>query len=179
MLSSRNSKNRTVNVQAIDSAVLRDRLSDLSEVFGAKAVSEKGLTVWFNVLREFPTEKVCGVLIGWPKSHGKMPTPNEVWKSVNEICISEREQKVAEERRRAPFEPEVSGEQAEHFINQMRTLLKRPVVGPREHWERVLRTAAPGSIGHQYATEALMKMGALSREPGQDEEEPKAKAVNF
>lgn len=163
-------------MQAIDNKLLGDRLAELSEVFGAKPVSEKGLTVWFGVLREFPTEKVCSVLIGWPKSHGKMPTPNEVWKSVNEICIVEREKKAEEERRRAPFQPEVAGVQAEEFLAVMREMLKRPVFSPREHWERVLRTATPGSIGHDYATQALMKMGAITaeREPGQDDEERKA-----
>lgn len=162
-------------MQAIDSGVLRDRLSDLSEVFQAKAVSEKGLTVWFNVLREFPTEKVCGVLIGWPRSHNKMPSPNDVWKIVNDQMISEREKKAAIERNEQPFSRAhegVGGAQAEKFISKMREILQRPKWTPKEHWERVLANSEAGSIGHEYAKAVLMKTGPIAqREPGEDAEE--------
>lgn len=160
-------------MQPIDLKILSERLSELTEVFQAKTVSEKGLSVWFNVLREFPTEKVCGVLIGWPKSHSKMPAPNDVWKVVNEIMIGERERKAEQDRRAAEFSPEVAGVQAKQFLKEIREKLNRPMLTPREHWERVLRTATPGSIGHYYASQALLKMGAVTveREPGQDDEE--------
>lgn len=160
-----------------DAKVMQDRLNELAEVFDKKPVGEKGLTVWFSVLREFPTEKVCGVLIGWPKTHTKFPAPSEVWKAVNDIQINEREKRAEQENKAAGFEPGVGGEQAEKFIAQMRVMLKKPKWTPREHWERVLSSQPEGSIGHRYASEALLKMGArtapavMEREPGQDDEE--------
>lgn len=156
-----------------DSKIMQDRLNELAEVFDKKPVGEKAITVWFGVLREFPTERVCGVLIGWPKTHTKFPSPSEVWKAVNEIQINEREKRAAEENRDAGFQPGVGGEQAEKFIAQMRQILKRPKWTPKEHWLHVLDTQPEGSIGHRYAKETLMKMGATQaeREPGQDDEE--------
>lgn len=169
-------------MQAFDSKVLAERLSDLSEVFQAKPVSEKGLSVWFNVLREFPTEKVCGVLLGWARSHNKMPSPNEVWKAVNETSIVEREKKAEEERKAAPFVPGVGGAQAQKFIERMREVLKSPKWTPVEHWKHVLKTQKKGSIGYEYATKALIMKGVMedpmkSREPGEDDEQKAA--VNF
>lgn len=161
---------------AYDSKVLGDRLNELAEVFDKKPVSEKGLTVWFGVLREFPTERICGVLIGWPKSHTKFPSPAEVWKAVNDLGIGERERKAAEENRQE-FYPGVGGAQAEKFIAEMREVLKRPKWSPMQHWTRLLATAKPGSIGYEYATKVLKQKNAMpQREPGQDDEE---RAVNF
>lgn len=169
-----------------DAAVLRDRLNELAEVFDKKPVGDRGLTVWFGVLREFPTEKVAGVLIGWAKSHGKFPTPAEVWKSCNEMSISEREAKAQRENKEPIFYPGVGGQEAAKFIEKMREILRRPRWTPEEHWMRTLEKHKPGSIGHSYAKEALRKLkyskefdGKLSpdeeallpREPGQDDEE--------
>lgn len=163
-------------MQAYDNKVLADRLSELIEVYGAKPVSEKGLTVWFNVLKEFSTEKVCSILIAWPKSHTKMPSPAEVWKAVNEISIDERERKAALEKKEE-FYPGVGGEQAAKFIAEIRRKLNQPAWTPMQHWQRLLQTAKPGSIGHDYATKVLKQKGAMQeREPGQDDEE---RAVNF
>ncbi len=164
-------------MQAFDSKILLERLNELAEVFDKKPISEKGLTVWFGVLREFPTERVCGALIGWPKTHTKFPSPAEVWKTVNDISINDRERK-AELENKQEFYPGVGGEQAEKFIAQMREVLKRPKWTPMQHWTRLLATAKPGSIGYEYATQVLKQKNALpvDREPGQDDEE---KAVNF
>jgi hypothetical protein len=168
-------------VQAHDSKILQERLSELSEVFQAKAVSDKGLSVWFNVLREFPTEKVCDILNGWPRSHSKMPTPNEVWKSVNEVCIVLREKKAEFERKAEPFNPGVGGARAKEFLEQMRETLNKPDWTPLEHWKKAYKTQKPGSIGYEYAKAVLTKKGILEgppaeRVPGEDDEQ---KAVNF
>lgn len=162
-------------MQSYDNKVLGERLNELAEVFDKKPVSEKGLTVWFGVLREFPAERVCGVLIGWAKTHTKFPSPAEVWKTVNDISINDREKK-AEQENKQEFYPGVGGEQAEKFIAQMREVLKRPKWAPMEHWKRLLKTAKPGSIGYEYATAALKQRHALpvDREPGQDDEEVRA-----
>ncbi len=161
-------------MQAFDSKVLGERLEELTEVFQAKPISAKGISVWFNVLREFPTEKVCGVLIGWPRSHSKMPAPNDVWKIVNEQMIFEREKKAQAERREDPLShPAIGGAQGKQFLIQIRKLIAGPELTPRAHWERVLANAKRGSIGYEYASQALIKMGAITRErePGEDDEE--------
>lgn len=163
-------------MQAYDNKVLGERLNELAEVFDKKPVSEKGLTVWFGVLREFPTERVCGVLIGWAKTHTKFPSPAEVWKAVNDISINDREKK-AEQENKQEFYPGVGGEQAEKFIARMREVLKKPKWSPMDHWKRLLATAKPGSIGYEYATQVLKQKNALpAREPRQDDED---RAVNF
>lgn len=163
-------------MQTYDNKVLWDRLNELAEVFDKKLVSEKGLTIWFNVLREFPTERVCSVLLSWPKTHTKFPAPSEVWKLVNDLGIGDREKKALEERKEE-FYPGVGGAQAEKFIADIRAKLNKPRWTPMEHWERLFKTAKPGSIGYEYAKTVLKQRGRLNeREPGQDDEE---KAVNF
>lgn len=160
-------------MQPIDLKTLSERLGDLAELFDRKTPTERAVRGWFDVLREFPTELVCSVLIAWPRSHAKFPAPNEVWTVVNNISIAEREKKAAIERKADPFEHVgVGGRQAEQFIEQMRKMLGRPAWTPREHWEKVLERSKPGCIGHAYATAALKKMGAHSRvrEPGEDDE---------
>ena len=171
-------------MQAHDSKILQERLSELSEVYQAKSVSDKGLTVWFNILREFPTEKVCDILNAWPRSHNKMPTPNEVWKAVNDICIGLREKKSEMQNKEQPFayaSAGVSGEQAEKFLNKMREVLNSPKWTPLDHWKKTFRTQKPGSIGYEYAHKVLTMKGivekdSLERVPGEDDEQ---KAVNF
>lgn len=157
-----------------DFPTLRDRLGELAEVFERKAPTEKALRVWFDVLKEFPCERVAGVLIGWPKLHTKFPAPAEVWKVVNEASSFERERRAAEEAKAEPFYPGVGGRQAEAFIASIRKVINRPKWTPREHWERLLERSRPGSVSHRYAAEALKKLGARSREPGQDDEEKAA-----
>ena len=172
-------------MQAYDNKVLWERLNELAEVFDKKPVSEKGLSVWFNVLREHPTEKVCSVLLSWPKTHTKFPAPSEVWKAVNEISIVAREKQAAMENRQE-FYPGVGGEKAEEFIAKIREILKSPKWSPTEHWQRNLERFPSGHIGHIYAVQALTKKGMIrSNDPreeyervaGQDDEE--RQAVNF
>ena len=159
-----------------DSKVLGERLQELAEVFNAKPVSEKGLSVWFNVLREFPTERVCGILIGWPKFHAKFPVPAEVWKVANDSGIGERERKAEQEKKSEIFHPGVGGAQAEKFIAEIRALLKQPTWTPKQHWQRNMKRFKPRQIGYEFAKEALemkkvLDQPSLDREPGQDEEE--------
>jgi hypothetical protein len=155
-----------------DLQTLRDRLEELTEVFERKSVSKKALGVWFDVLKEFPVERVAGVLISWPKLHTKFPSPAEVWKIVSEATSFERESRAAQENRSQPFYPGVGGRQAQEFIASIRKILNRPKWTPRQHWQRLLESSAPGSIGHRYAVDALKKIGArAAREPGEDDEE--------
>lgn len=162
-------------MQAYDMQTLGQRLNELAEVFDKKPVGEKGLTVWFNVLREFPTEQVCGVLLGWPKTHSKFPAPSDVWKVVNDIGITKREAKARAESR-DDFQPGVGGEQAAKFIESIRKILNNPRWTPREHWKRNLQRFPAGHIGNEYAQIALKmreqpEQPALpDRVPGEDDE---------
>src|SRR5690606_34318444 len=126
-------------MQAYDSQLLAQQLNALCEVFDKKPVSLKGCEVWFDVLKEFPTEKVMSVLIAWPKTHNKFPAPSEVWKVVNEINIADRERKAVMERKE-DFVPGVGGAQAQKFIASIREILKQPKWSAFEHWNHVLET---------------------------------------
>lgn len=166
-------------MQKYDVQVLGQNLNALCDVFDKKPVPLKALEVWFDTLKEFPTNHVMDALIGWPKAHSKFPTPAEVWKLVNERASRERERKAMTEKKEE-FHPGVGGRKAQEFLKQMRVILNRPTFSPEEHWKRVLATAPKGSIGHQYAKEVLEKRAQrradFEREPGQDDEE---KAVGF
>ena len=160
-----------------DISTLKERLAELAEVFERKPLTEKALKVWFDTLRDFPCDQVMALLLGWPRTHGKMPVPAEVWKAMNDWAIDQRERKAASERNSPVFHPGVGGRQAEVFIKQMRETLNKPAFSPLEHWKRVLDKQPPGSIGRRYAEEVLKKRGVIEeREPGQDDED---KAVNF
>jgi hypothetical protein len=158
-------------VQKYDATTLAQNLNCLAEVFEKKPVTAKALEVWFDTLKEFPTEKVMDTIIHWPKTHAKFPVPSEVWKSCNERSIVAREDKNAIEREenKAP----VSTRGAEH-IRRIMKMLAKPQCSPREFWEKRLATAPRGSIGHQYAREVLKKWNGgddvYEREPGQDDE---------
>ena len=152
-----------------DMLVLRDRLGELADVFERKPVTDKALRVWFDTLREFPIDRVAGLLIGWPKTHNKFPTPADLWKVCNELGIDERERKAAIENREPEWEPSKRGEV---FLQKMREILNRPTRTPRQHWEHVLKTQPAGSVGYEYAKQILKP----DREPGSDDE---PQAVNF
>lgn len=85
-------------MQKVDIQQFALQLNALAETYEKRPVSPKALEVWFDVLKEFPTEKVLGCLINWPKFKGKFPTPSEVWRDCNDLGIKEREEKAAFER---------------------------------------------------------------------------------
>jgi hypothetical protein len=152
-----------------DVQTLAKQLNALAEVFDKKPVTPGALEVWFDTLRDFPCEQVMGLLIGWPKSHAKMPVPVEVFKVMNEWAIDQREKKAERENKAPEFYPGVGGKQAEAFLAQMRATLNKPAWSPTEHWKRVHERSKPGSIARRYAEEILMKKGL--REPGSDDEQ--------
>lgn len=142
-------------MQSIDLPQLVKELNGIAEVFDKKPVTEKASKVWFDSLREFPTERVLGLLIGWPKTHGKFPTPSEVWKACNDLSIVERENKARLEARL-----DVAWERSEkgaEFLEQMKRTLKKPKRDPVEHWKHVMETTEPGTIGYEYARAALKR----------------------
>ena len=162
----------------IDAQTLAQNLNALAEVFDRKPVSAKALEVWFDTLKEFPTEKVMGKLINWPKSHVKFPAPAEVWKECNEYSIKEREDRNARERAENVREPRADDAVARANIAKIKALLSRPRKTPIQYWEMVLREAPKGSLAESSAKECLKKLRGYvyeqEREPGQDDEEKEA-----
>lgn len=165
-------------MQNIDLPQLTKELNALAEVFERRVLTEAAARVWFDTLRDFPTEQVLSVIIAWPKTHTKFPAPADVWKVMNELVIERRERIAERERKEPAFYPGVGGAKAEEFIRKMRATLGMPKWGPLEHWQRVFETQPKGSIGYRYAEEVLRSKGRIfDREPGQDDDE--GKAVNF
>ena len=160
-------------MQKYDATVLAQNLNALAEVFDRKPVSAKALEVWFDTLKEFPTEKVMGKLINWPKSHTKFPAPSEVWKECNDLGAKDREDKAARERAENLRDPVADDAVARANLSRIRALLSRPRKSAAEYWEMVLKDAPKGSMAEQAANEYLGRHG---RESGQGNEE---KAVNF
>ena len=159
-------------MQSIDLPNLTKELNTLTEVFEKRAITEKASKVWFDTLREFPTERVLSVIIGWPKTHAKFPTPADVWKVCNECLIDDREEKARLEKLAEP--QWVRSPRGGEFLAKMRKTINRPRRSPEEHWRHVLATKKPGDIGYEYAKQALEKR--KHREPGEDDE---PQAVNF
>ena len=109
-------------MQPYDLKILGERLGELAEVFDRKPMSEKALGVWFSVLRDFTTDKVCAVLISWPRTHTKFPSPAEAWKALNEIAIDRREAEAQELKQETPWMRSEAGKAA---IEKMRALFRR------------------------------------------------------
>ena len=159
----------------LDAPTLAQNLNALAEVFDRKPVSAKAIEVWFDALKEFPTEKVMGKLINWPKSHVKFPAPAEVWKECNELGIRAREEQAAIERTENVREPRADEAVARENIAKIKALLAKPKKTPIQYWEMVLREAPRGSLAERSAKECLQilraRKGEVAREPGEDDEE--------
>lgn len=156
----------------IDLQLLANQLNALAEVFEKKPVSPKGLEVWFDTLRDFPTDRVISMLIAWPRTHTKYPSPAEVWKAVNEISIDIREEKARHERALIAQEHRHMGAtpQGRAIIKRVYEILSKPKITPRQHWERVLANPKAQHLAKEYAKEALKKWEPAEREPGSDDE---------
>jgi hypothetical protein len=152
-------------MQSIDIPQLTKELNSLAEVFEKKPLSEKAAGVWFDTLKEFPTERVLGLLINWPKSHTKFPAPSELWKVCSELGSSEIERKAALDKQPPAWERSAKGAE---FLAKMKAMLNKPSRTPRQHWEHVYATQRPGDIGYEYAKKILKRE---DREPGSDAEE--------
>lgn len=81
-----------------DAPALVQALSGLAEVYGARAVSDKAAKVWLDVLRDFPVERVCSLLSGWPKANARMPVPRDVWTVLNDERTDDIERRAAAEQ---------------------------------------------------------------------------------
>jgi hypothetical protein len=145
-------------VQKLDTHSLANALNSLAETFERKAVTPKALEVWFDTLREFPTEQVLPLLHSWPKIHGKMPVPSEVWKVLNERAVDEREQRLKAERtqREREYQRMGSTETTRRCLKMIYEMLTKPKTTPIEHWRKVLDTPNLQPISYEYARAELV-----------------------
>lgn len=84
-------------MQSLDLPQFVKELNALAEVFDKKPVTGRASEVWFDTLKEFPVERVLGLLIAWPKTHNKFPAPAEIWKACSEVVAVDREKKARAE----------------------------------------------------------------------------------
>ena len=141
-----------------DIPTMANQLNLLAEVFDKKPISEKAALVWFDTLKDFKTEKVCSFLIAWPKTHGKFPTPAEVFRVCSEAASSELEAKAQRENRE-----EVTWAKSARgleFLAKMKAALNKPSLDPIQHWRRVLEKEGACNLAKQYARECLEKKAA-------------------
>ena len=60
--------------------------------------SAAAVTVWADALRDFPIERVQGLLRSRPKMHTRMPVPRDVWGILNDERTEAIEQRNAAEK---------------------------------------------------------------------------------
>lgn len=154
-----------------DAAGLAVALNGLADTFDKKHVTEEATVVWFETLRDFPNELVRGILRTWAKSHGKFPTPAEVWKIANDIQISEREQ-IARNARSDATQPVhfAKTDAGKRALAEIRKLVDHRRPSPIAHWEGVLKRFKPDTFSHDAATVALKTLHRKQRRPGEDQE---------
>lgn len=103
-------------MRPIDSKPLGESLCALAEVFGARPLSAAAVTVWADTLRDFPIERVQGLLRSWPKMHTKMPSPRDVWAILNDERTDDIERRAAAEKKQERnevarmFDPRIANE---------------------------------------------------------------------
>jgi hypothetical protein len=103
-------------MRPIDTKPLGESLAALAEVFGARPPSSAAVAVWADALRDFPIERVQGLLRSWPKMHTKMPVPRDVWSILNDERTEDIERRNAAEKQQERnevqrmFDPRVRNE---------------------------------------------------------------------
>lgn len=85
-------------MRTIDAKPLGESLTALAEVFGVRPPSPAAVAVWADALRDFPIERVQGLLRSWPKMHTKMPVPRDVWSILNDERTEDIERRNAAEK---------------------------------------------------------------------------------
>jgi hypothetical protein len=157
-------------MQKHDATALATALNALAETFDRKAIPPRALEMWFDTLREFPTEVVLSLLHSWPKVHGKMPVPNEVWKALNERSIEDREQRNRAEKaqRERDYAHMSATPEGERCLSEIYRILTQPKPTPLEHWRKVMETPGLPFISYEYAKVAIAR---LTRGRRNEEEE--------
>lgn len=130
-----------------DGDLLGKQLNALAETFDKKPVSVKAMEVWFDTLKDFPTERVMDVLNYWARSHPKFPTPADVWKAVNERMIDVREDQQRAER--AQFQREerdgYSTQIGREIVKNMRDFIARDIE-PKAWAHEIVRAYRDGDV---------------------------------
>ena len=162
-----------------DAAQLAESLNGLAEAFDRKPLTQKALEIWFGTLREFGAELIFGLLSTWPKQHSKFPVPAEIWTIATSIGTGDRERSAALEREvnKRPLTFTVPTETGKRLGAALKAAVQHRKKSPIEHWTGLLARSKPGSIGHEYATQALAildRKRRKDREPGEDMEEAAA-----
>lgn len=165
-------------MQKHDLENLASALNGLAEVFDKKPVTQKAVEIWFDTLREFAAERVIGLLLAWPKTHGKMPLPAELWKILNEYGIEERAKTHAAEKAQRVREYASMGAtpHGKAALKLIYAILAKPKRTPTEHWEWVLSLPDAPDISKEYARVGLAKLkrreqAKPARIPGADDEQ--------
>lgn len=157
----------------VDVQLFTATLNAVTEVFGNKPVPPKAIEIWFDTLREFETPRVVGCIRSWPKSHGKFPTPADVWKSLNEDATRNREEIAAVEKKAFSqgYQRLQRSPESEARFQEAMALLKTPKPTPEQHWRKVLATPGLCEVSYKAARAYLARFAPVQREPGQDDEE--------
>lgn len=162
-------------MQKVDIQQFAAQLNALAETYEKRPVTPKALEVWFDVLKEFPTERVLGCLIGWPKLKGKFPAPAEVWRECNEIGIKEREEKAAFERKQnaGPIERYCTPEGLRIIQGIRKMFAESPARKDwPDYWREMYFNPQSSYLQKNFAADALKNLGIKiqEREPGEDDE---------
>lgn len=146
-------------MQKYDVPALGEALNGLAEVFDKKAVPQKAFELWFETLKEFPAERVIGLLSNWPKGRGKFPVPSEIWKVLNEWAIDERERSNVSQKKQIQREYGQMGAtpHGERALDLIKTMLATPKPTPLEHWRSVMATPGLCDLSYEYAKKYLKR----------------------
>ena len=150
-------------MQKHDLPELTKRLAELADALGGKAPSAAGILVWLDALAECAVDDVRAVLSDWPKSHGKMPMPNEILKLARDR-LSVRVEKRAEDNakhNRKPWSPDAlrgSTEVGKEHLRRIKAALAMPKAA-RKAWA----TRIPAGAG-DYAQRLAEKVSGMPRE---------------
>ena len=165
----------------VDVPTFTDRLNSLLDAMspGKPPFSAKGMEMWFETLKEFPAERVLGVLNAWPKLHARFPAPADVWKVCHETALEEREKKAAADRRifEQPVPIAQQTEGVRRLIAETKKMLERPAPGPREWAKKILDRHRAGEHIRPYVLHCALEASGdvaprvIEREPGEDDEE--------
>lgn len=135
----------------VDLDELSQRLHQLADVpLVGKPPSSGGLLVWFDVLKEASFGEVLSVLTDWPKTHGRMPLPNEVLKLTRERIstrIEEQAKLRAREARELTFDVRnlpANTEIAQRELAKIKAILATPRPSKRAWIDKILARHAAG-----------------------------------
>jgi len=139
-------------MRPIDAKPLGESLAALAEVFGARPPSPAAVAVWADALRDFPIERVQGLLRLWPKMHAKMPVPRDLWSILNEERTEEIEQRAAAEKAQERnevqrlFDPRVRNANMARIREMIALMRGRGIPTGPELAQRMLDDAAEGKV---------------------------------